>query len=89
MWYNIGVFSSTTNQETNKMPRALSTDKFFHYAPKKSGSRKGRILLGVNHAYAGNKEDISLPDLLDYLGKHNIDPSKVKVPQGYITTIKV
>jgi hypothetical protein len=70
------------------MPRALNTDKFFHYLPTKSGSYKGQILLGVNHNYK-DKERVTLRDLLDHLKKNNIDPSRVKIPSDYTTTVTV
>ena len=67
------------------MPHALNTDKFFHYLPRKRGRYKNQILLGVNYKHKG---EINLSDLLDYLKKINVDPSKVKIASDYMTTIE-
>jgi hypothetical protein len=68
------------------MPRGLKTDKFYIYAAKKSGQRKDKMLLGVN----GNDEDnVTLQDLLDFLGEKNISPAKVVIHFGFTTYINV
>ena len=67
------------------MPRALRSDKFFFYAAKKSGFSKGKILLGVNHLYEGGINNISVQDLIDFLAKNKIDPSKVEIGNSFIT----
>lgn len=67
------------------MPRAKKTDKFFIYAPKKSGYRKGKKLLGVNHPADG----LTIQDLVEFLKEQGIPLSTVSLPSGFITTAKV
>ncbi len=57
------------------MPRALKSDKFCIYAPKKRGYRKGEMLMSTN----GNHE-LSVQDLLDFLKEKGIEPSRVPLP---------
>ena len=68
------------------MPRTPKTEKFIYYHPRKNGDYKDKILLTVNHSNP-NREDLTLRDLLDYLEKHSIEPSRVKIFSSYITTI--
>ncbi|MES2994701.1 MAG: hypothetical protein V4681_01545 [Patescibacteria group bacterium] len=69
------------------MPRARSTDKFYIRAPLKSGSAKGKRALGTNPGFHGNRDSITLQDLLNFLHKHGIDPSQVSIPRGYMTLV--
>lgn len=71
------------------MPRTLKSSKFFLYSAKKSGHQKGKMLLGVNHNHKGGTDNINLQDLIDFLGAHNIDPSKVELLPMFMTTVKV
>jgi len=70
------------------MPRALKSDKFFFYAAKKNGFSKGKMMLGVNDLYEGGVENISVQDLIDFLAKNKIDPSKVEISASFITYVK-
>lgn len=65
------------------MPRANSTDKFYIYAPQRSGRAKGKRLIGVNHRHSGGVDNITLEDLLNFLHKHEIEPSRVSIPSHY------
>lgn len=68
------------------MPRALKSDKFFIYAPKRSGYSKGKRLMGVNLTGDKGHKDVNLQDLLDFLKKNEIDPAKVPLP-GQFTVL--
>lgn len=65
------------------MPRASIKDKFFIYAPRRSGERKGQVMLGANHQYDGSAGEITLQDLVDFLKKNNLEPANV--PIGFLT----
>ncbi|HEY4518130.1 MAG TPA: hypothetical protein VJG48_00715 [Candidatus Paceibacterota bacterium] len=69
------------------MPRTAKTDPFFIYAAKKSGSLKGKRLLGVNHCSEERK--LTLQDLLKFLAKNGIQPSDVELPGSFTTCAKV
>ena len=66
------------------MPRALKTDKFFLYAPRKSGHWKNKGLLGINGSYNGDISDINLKDLIEFLREKGVDPLTVHF-HGYFT----
>ncbi len=65
------------------MPRALKSDKFFIYAPKKHGRRKGQMLLGVN-----GMSERNIQDLLDFLKEKGIKPSAVSLPPNFMVYAK-
>jgi hypothetical protein len=71
------------------MPRAGKKDPFFIYADPKKGQFKGRRLMGLNHTYEGNQEELTISDLMKFLKENNIDPSSVKLPTSFTTTVKV
>ncbi len=68
------------------MPRSTKKDKFFYLNPGKTGSRKGKILFGVNSNYEGNVGNLSVQDLVDFLKEKNFDPSKVSLSSMFIAT---
>jgi hypothetical protein len=61
------------------MPRAKKGDKFFLHSKAKSGHRKGKYLLG------SRSDKATLQELLDFLKKHNIQPSQVEIMPNFIT----
>lgn len=65
------------------MPRARKGDKFFAYATKKDGDRKGQIFLGVNGIGTA-----SIQDLLDFLKEKGIDPHRVPLPGNFMAYAK-
>ncbi len=67
------------------MPRALKSDKFLIYAPKKSGYWKGKMLIGVNLSHAGEGNELTVQDLLNFLNEKGVDPSAVKIPVTFTT----
>lgn len=69
------------------MPRKKS-EKFFIYAAKKSGRYKGKRLLGVNGAYEGGTEDLTIQDLVDFLRGEKIELTKVALPSSFATVAK-
>jgi len=69
------------------MARSKSS-KFFLYAAKKSGYYKGKRLLGINHAYEGGVDSLTVKDLVDFLKDEKIELSNVALPGGFITTAK-
>ena len=64
------------------MPRASKKDKFYIYAPSRSGRAKGKRGFGINHRYEGGIEDLNLQDLLDFFREQKIDPSQVRLYKG-------
>ena len=70
------------------MPRATKKDKFFIYTAEKSGNFKNKMLLGVNHFYEGDVENINLQDLLDFIKEKNIDPSRVHISSSFSSYAK-
>jgi len=60
------------------MPRAKKTDKFFIYAPDRSGPFKGKRFMGINLLYEGGQK-ITVQDLCDFLKEMNIDPATVQL----------
>ena len=71
------------------MPRAKKSDKFCLRNAKKSGYWKDKIFISVNFKYEGNKDTISLKDLMDFLAENKIDPSRVALDSGFMTTVKI
>lgn len=65
------------------------TSKFRIYAPGKSGYYKNKRLLGINIFYEGDKNDIKLQDLLDFLKEENIHPSTVQLYNTFGTVVHV
>ena len=69
--------------------RAKKSDKFFVYAPKKSGFWKDKRLLGINSSYEGGTDTITIQDLVDFLKEKGIDPAKIVLPRGFVIYAKV
>lgn len=67
------------------MPRAVVSDKFFIYAPKKQGPQNGQRLLLVNHTHSGKA---NLEDLMQFLKEQGINPSQVPLPEGFVIFLK-
>ncbi len=56
-------------------------DKFVLHPLKKHGKRRGQRLIGL----AAGETDYTIQDLLAFLRSKGIDPSKVFLPNGFIT----
>lgn len=67
------------------MPRRKKTDKFFIHPARKRGYYKNKRLLGINHLYKGDRESITVQDLLDFLKEQRLDVSTVMIPSTFIT----
>jgi hypothetical protein len=65
------------------------TDKFFIYAAPKKGSGKGRRLLGVNYAYEGGAQNVTVQDLMEFLNENKIELSAVVLGSNFSTYAKV
>jgi len=63
--------------------RTMKSDKFYIYAPKKCGRRKGQMLLG-----SSGTGELSVQDLLDFLNERGIDPSRVPLSPIFVTYTK-
>lgn len=70
------------------MPRATKEDKFYVLAPTKTGWRKGKFLIGLNHRYEGDKDKITLADFIRFLEVSNLDPKSITFngPDGFTVT---
>jgi len=69
------------------MSHTKKSDKFFVYAPKKTGYFKGKRLLGIKHTYKEGAKNLTLQDLLDFLKEKGIEPAEVNFPDNFITTV--
>lgn len=83
-------YKKTKPRREFKMPRTKNTDKFFIYDPKKSGFYKNKRLLGVNFSYKGDKNNINLQDLFDFLKEQGVDLATIKLGPGsmFISELK-
>lgn len=71
------------------MAKRKKDNKFYIYAPGKSGYYKGKRLMGVNYAYAGGIENLTVQDLIDFLKEKDVNPANVILPSGFKTSTKV
>lgn len=62
--------------------------KFYIHKPEKRGKNTGRRLLGANVRDEDDSSDLTLQDLLDFLGEQHIDPSKVVLHRGFTAFAK-
>jgi hypothetical protein len=69
------------------MPHSGKKDKFFIYAVERKGRYKGTRLMGTNHLYEGGEGNITVQDLIDFLNKHGINPSRVPL-RSFTTRVK-
>ena len=65
------------------------TDKFFLYAAVNKGRNKGTALLVSNYKYKGDRDALSLKDLLDFSNEKNIDPAAVPLAKSYRAEVKI
>lgn len=59
--------------------------KFFIHAPNRSGEYKGRRLMGINRLYNGDKNNVTVKDMIAFLKEKGIDPSTVPLPHLFMT----
>ena len=68
------------------MANRRNDSRFFIYAPDKGGENKGTRLLGEN-ILRKDKTELTVQDLIDFLGEQNIPPDQVRLPM-FITRTK-
>lgn len=68
------------------MPRPKPTDKFYLVNTRATHFPKGTRFVGAHNGYVG-KEPVTLKDLNQFLKINKVDPNKVHIDWGFITTV--
>ncbi|PCI20163.1 hypothetical protein COB64_02530 [Candidatus Wolfebacteria bacterium] len=77
------------------MPPTKRIDKFYHYESAHCPALKNKILIGINSYYedkskpSGKQRNPSIQDLLEYLRKHKLDPSKVEIAGTFFAIVRI
>ena len=71
------------------MSKRSKYNKFFIYAPERSGKMKGCRSLGINNRYVNAVAGLTIKDLVDFLKESRIELSDVTLPSGFMTQTRL
>lgn len=65
------------------MPRSRVSDKFSVCVPTKDGALKGKYHIGINRNYRRGKGVVTLSNLISFVRRKRLNPSKVQIDKGF------